>query len=273
MPELPEVEVLRRSLEGRCRGRSISEVEVFDRRLREPIDAAFATSLEGRMIERLGRRAKYLLAHLNDHQTLMVHLGMSGRLIWQAGQREPQKHEHWRIRLDDGSTMRYQDPRRFGLARVVNSGHLNDDRKLRHLGVEPLSDDFSGRLLQRSAVGRRRAMKEFLMDQTVVVGVGNIYASEALHRARVHPRRQVSRVAAATWTRVAESVQWTLRRAIEAGGSTLNDFRNGVGESGYFQIEHAVYDRHGQPCHRCSSTIRRIVLGGRSSYYCPGCQH
>ncbi len=272
MPELPEIEVLRRSLEPLCGQRAIAAVEVFDRRLREPIAADFESVLKELTFERLERRAKYLLFHLNNHQTLMVHLGMSGRLTWQAARSEQEKHEHWRIRLDDGSILSYRDPRRFGLARVVETQDLRNDRKLRHLGVEPLSDDFNGVLLKRRAEGRRRAIKEFLMDQMVVVGVGNIYASEALYRARVHPRRKVSRVAPATWDRVATSVRWTLERAIDAGGSTLNDFRNGVGESGYFQIEHAVYDRQGQPCGRCGAVIRRIVLGGRSTYYCPGCQ-
>lgn len=272
MPELPEIEVLRRSLTPVCSGRTIREVEVFEPRLREPIEPGFGDRLRDRSIETLSRRAKYLLAHLSGERTLVVHLGMSGRLEWSAEASPPGKHQHWRLQLDDASVLTYRDPRRFGLAEVIASGDLVCHRRFHHLGAEPLSEEFDGAYLRRRAHGRRRGIKEFLMDQTVVVGVGNIYASEALHRARVHPRRKVSRVSLATWTRIAEAVRETLNRAIDAGGSTLNDFRNGVGDSGYFQIEHAVYDRAGQLCPRCRGRIRKIVLGNRSTYYCPRCQ-
>lgn len=273
MPELPEVEVLRRSLEPLCCGRRIDRAEVLEPRLREPVAPDFAQVLTGRSTEALERRAKYLLLHLSDRMTLMVHLGMSGRLLWTAQGEETRKHDHWYLKLDDGSQLTYRDIRRFGLARLVPTPGLARDDKLRHLGIEPLSAEFDGAWLRGRADGRRRRMKEFLMDQTVVVGVGNIYASEALHCAGVHPRRKVSRTAPATWDRVAEAVRVTLERAIDAGGSTLNDFRNGLGDRGYFQVEHAVYDRSGEPCRRCGASIRRAVQGGRSTFYCPGCQH
>lgn len=273
MPELPEVEVLRRSLEPLCGGRRIAEVEVLEPRLREPVPSEFAAVLTGKSIAALGRRAKYLLFGLSGGTTLMIHLGMSGRLRWTPQAVQPQKHDHWYFALDDGSHLTYHDVRRFGLTRLVPTRELAADPKLSHLGIEPLSAEFDGACLQRRADGRRRRMKEFLMDQTVVVGVGNIYASEALHLAQVHPLRKVSRTSAATWDRLARAVRATLERAIEAGGSTLNDFRNGLGDSGYFQVEHAVYDRRGRPCRRCGMTVRRIVQGGRSTFYCPGCQH
>lgn len=273
MPELPEVEVLRRSLGPLCGGRRIGEVTVLEPRLREPVAPDFARSLAGRSIEALDRRAKYLLFGLSGGMTLMIHLGMSGRLRWTEDAYQPQKHDHWFLTFDDSSQLTYRDARRFGLARLVQTSALASDRKLRHLGVEPLSPEFDAAWLKRRAAGRRRRMKEFLMDQTVVVGVGNIYASEALHLARVHPRRKVSRTSAATWNRVAEAVRTTLEQAITAGGSTLKDFRNGLGDRGYFQVEHAVYDRRGEPCRRCGTAVRRIVQGGRSTFYCHGCQH
>lgn len=272
MPELPEIEVLRRSLTPVCGGRTIREVEVREPRLREPIEPGFAGELRGRSIETLTRRAKYLLAHLSGDRILVLHLGMSGRLEWAARAAPLVKHQHWRLEFDDDSVLTFRDPRRFGLAEVIASKDLPRHRRFLHLGVEPLSEEFDGRYLRRYARGRRRRVKEFLMDQTVVVGIGNIYASEALHRARVHPLRKVSRTSPATWNRVANAVRETLDRAIAAGGSTLNDFRNGIGDSGTFQVQHAVYDRAGKPCARCQKPIRRILLGNRSTYYCPGCQ-
>ena len=272
MPELPEVEVLRRSLDAAVRGRTIERVDVHDRRLRDPIAPDFEERLRGRTVESLGRRAKYLLFGLSGGASLLVHLGMSGRLLWSRGRGEPAPHQHWRLRFGDGSSLTYRDPRRFGLAEVV-AGAPAQHPRLRHLGVEPLGDAFDADYLRRQAAGRRRRVKDFLMDQEVVVGVGNIYASEALFHARVHPSRRVSRVALTTWSRIVDSTRRTLAGAIEAGGSTLNDFRDGVGDPGYFQIQHAVYDREGEPCARCCRDIRRIVLAGRSTFYCPSCQH
>ena len=274
MPELPEVEVLRRSLEPHCVGRTLRKVEVFEPRLRQPIDPpSFAVALRGRRVIHLRRRAKYLLMGLTGDRTLLVHLGMSGNLIWSPEQRDLQKHQHVRVHLDDGSLLSYQDPRRFGLLEVADSRWLENNQRLAHLGVEPLTEAFSGEYLRSRAGKRRRRIKEFLMDQTVVVGVGNIYASEALHRAAINPKRAVSRVSLTTWEALVLAVKETLERAIARGGSTLSDFRNGRGESGYFQIEHAVYDRQGKQCLRCDGVIRRIVQGNRSTFYCPRCQH
>ncbi len=248
--------------------------EVFEPRLREQIDPIpFRAAMRNRTIERLERRAKYLLLKTSGDRTLLVHLGMSGNLSWTKTQVEREKHDHVRFHLDDGSLLNYCDPRRFGLLAVVENAQLATDKRLAHLGVEPLSAGLDGNTLRTRAGGRRRRIKEFLMDQTVMVGVGNIYASEALHRAGVHPGRMVSRVSLATWNKVVAAIQETLTRAIDRGGSTLNDFRDGTGESGYFQIEHAVYDREGEPCLRCGASIRRSVFGNRSTYYCPGCQH
>lgn len=273
MPELPEVEVLRRSLAPHLIGTRIESVLVRDGRLREPIATrAFETALPGATVERLDRRAKYLLICLSTGTSLVLHLGMSGRLVLSAPDRAAEPHEHFLLALSSGRCLRFRDPRRFGLAVLVRTSELPRDRHFRHLGVEPLAEEFSGEALRRSAAGRRAPVKSFLMDGRVVVGVGNIYASEALHRAGIHPLRSVSRISSARWDRLAESVQEVLLEAIEAGGTTLNDFADGEGRSGYFQVDLKVYDRAGQPCGRCGGMIRRRVLSGRSTYYCPGCQ-
>ncbi len=273
MPELPEIEVLRRSLTPHCVGREIAGVEVLETRLRRPINRhTFGPRLQGAKIQDVGRRAKYLLLDLDNQRTLMMHMGMTGQMIWTPDEPAVQPHQHIKFTLDDSSVVTFRDPRRFGLALVLETANLDQAPELRRLGVEPLAEDFSGATLAIRARGRRVGIKQFLMDQAVVVGVGNIYASEALHLAAVHPARSVGRVSASTWDRVAESVAATLRRAIDAGGSTLSDFRDGEGGSGYFQIEHAVYGREGETCRRCGRAIRRVVTGGRSTFYCPGCQ-
>lgn len=272
MPELPEVEVVKRSLEPRLVGERIERVGVHAPALREPLDRRALAGLEGARIERLRRRSKYLLLDVDLALTLAIHLGMSGRLTV-VGAGEPlAKHEHVAFRLAGGGRLRLVDPRRFGQAFVLETAGLEADRHFAHLGVEPLDAAFDGVHLGHQARGRRGPIKTFLMDASVVVGVGNIYASEALWRARVHPKRSVARVAAATWQRVAEAVKQTLAQAIREGGTTLNDFTDGEGNAGYFQVSLAAYGREGEPCHRCQTPLRRLVQSNRSTYYCPGCQ-
>jgi formamidopyrimidine-DNA glycosylase len=289
MPELPEVEVLRRSLARRLPGARIARVEVHDRRLREPVDARrLARATSGRRILALGRRAKYLLAHLEGDQTLVVHLGMSGRLTVAPARAPRLLHEHVDFHLERGGRLRFVDPRRFGLVMALPTAKLGSDPHFAALGVEPLTDDdtvgevgagafederrFDGVYLRERAEGRRGPVKSFLMDAGIVVGVGNIYASEALHRAGVDPRRSVARIGAERWERIAAAVKAVLARAIERGGTTLNDFVDGEGNAGYFQMALAVYDREGEACARCGATVRRIVQGGRSTYFCAACQ-
>lgn len=272
MPELPEVEVAKRSLVAHLEGREIVRVEVRAPALREPLDRGVLESLAGARVESLDRRAKYLLIHLSDGRTLAVHLGMSGRLTVAPGDAETEPHEHLVFHLSSGGKLRLRDPRRFGQAFVLPTRDLSTDRHFAHLGVEPLSDDFSGETLRRAAAGRRGPIKTFLMDATVVVGVGNIYASEALFRAGIHPKRSVGRISAARWERLARAVREVLGQAIAEGGTTLLDFSDGEGRSGYFQVSLSVYDREGEPCPRCGTSIRRIVQSNRATYYCPGCQ-
>lgn len=273
MPELPEVEVLRRSLEPLLVGDSVSRVEVRSPGLREPLDReGLSRRLSGRRIEGLSRRAKYLLVGLSGGSTLAVHLGMSGRLTLAGGDAPAEPHEHLALHLASGRKLRLRDPRRFGLAFALPTDGLPADRHFAHLGVEPLSGAFSGKALQRFARGRRAPVKSFLMDARIVAGVGNIYACEALFRAGVHPSRSVARISRERWDRLAAAVVAVLSDAIAEGGTTLNDFRNGSGESGYFQVSLSVYGRQGEPCPGCGAPVRRSVRGNRSTFYCPRCQ-
>lgn len=276
MPELPEVEVLKRSLEPQLLGERFEQVEVLCRALREPVSGRrLASRLCGRAIVGLRRRAKYLWIDAEGGSTLVIHLGMSGRLTLSSLQDRsaPEPHEHVRWQLASGRRLRYRDPRRFGLVLALASHRLESDAHFSHLGLEPLGGELDGSILRRLARGRRGPVKNFLMDARIVVGVGNIYASEALHRAGIHPLRSVARIGAGRWNGLAEAVRAVLEDAIEQGGTTLNDFTNGQGESGYFQVSLAVYGREAEACRCCGAPIRRLVLAGRSTYYCPSCQH
>lgn len=265
MPELPEVEVLRRSLEPHVVGCQIERVAVHDSRLRERVDPSLSRRLSGRSIERLRRRAKYLLVDLSGGSTLVVHLGMSGRFSLAPADSPLEPYEHVSIHLDSGRRLCFRDPRRFGLILALPTATLRRDRRFRDLGMEPLADDFSGSRLRSAAAGRRASVKSFLMNSRLVVGLGNIYASEALFEAGIHPRRSVARIAAPRWDGLCESVRAVLGRAIAQGGTTLNDFRDAHGREGHFQASLAVYGRSGRACLRCGHDIRRIVQAVKES--------
>ncbi|MXZ39865.1 MAG: bifunctional DNA-formamidopyrimidine glycosylase/DNA-(apurinic or apyrimidinic site) lyase [Holophagales bacterium] len=273
MPELPEVEVLRRSLERPLIGDRFEAVRVHFPTLREPLCERRLRRLEGRRVVGLRRRAKYLWIDASGGETLVVHLGMSGRLTLVDRVAPLVDHEHLGFELASGRRLRFRDPRRFGVAFVASTAGLDRDRHFRHLGVEPLAPGFDGAHLADLARRRTAPVKSFLMDASVVVGVGNIYASEALYRARIHPRRSVARIARRRFDVLAGAVREVLGEAIEQGGTTLNDFADGEGNSGYFQVSLDVYDREGQACPAgCGASIRRIVTSNRSTYYCPRCQ-
>lgn len=272
MPELPEVEVLRRSLEPLVLGATIEAVEVWNPDLRETVDRRRLARCRGGKILAVRRRAKYLLLDLSGDRTLVVHLGMSGRLTLAPASTDRQKHEHVAFQLNTGQRLRFRDTRRFGLVLLRDTAALSSDPHLAHLGLEPLDGDLTGEFLEIRAAGRRSPVKSFLMDGRIVVGVGNIYAAEALHRAAIHPARSVARISRRRWDLLAVAVRDTLSAAIEQGGTTLNDFADALGESGYFRVSLSVYDRQGQACPRCQRGIRRIVQSGRSTFYCPGCQ-
>lgn len=270
MPELPEVETTRRGVEPHVSGRRVLAVQVHDRRLRWPVPAALARELPGRHIERVTRRGKYLLFHAGD-RCLLIHLGMSGRLRVLPDGHPRQTHDHLDIGLDNGQMLRLHDPRRFGCALWL-AGDPSRHALLKSLGPEPLESDFCGEYLYKRSRGRRAPVKNFLMDGHIVVGVGNIYASEALFRAGIHPLRAAGRLTRPRYARLAHAVREVLREAIRQGGTTLRDYVGVDGGSGYFQQQLNVYDRTGLPCPRCGHVIRQRTIGQRSSFYCTHCQ-
>ncbi len=270
MPELPEVETTRRGLAPHVEGRRVAALAVREGRLRWPVPADLAERLLGRRIERLERRAKYLLFR-TDAGTLMVHLGMSGSLRVLPQPREPGRHEHIDISLDSGAVLRYTDPRRFGSFHWIEGDPLAHPL-LAGLGPEPWSPDFDGDYLYRRARGRAVPVKAFLMDGKVVVGVGNIYANEALFLAGIHPSRPAGDIGLARYRRLAAAVREVLEAAIAAGGTTLRDFVGGEGKPGYFSQQLRVYGRADQPCPACGAPVRVERLGQRATYYCPRCQ-
>ena len=277
MPELPEVETTRRGLLLTVRGQRIASVTVRDRRLRWPIPKNLATQLTGKTVLDITRRGKYLLwdCRLDDARGyLLSHLGMSGSLrVIEADDTDhsPQKHDHLDIAFDNGVTIRYTDPRRFG-AMLWIAGSAPAHALIDALGPEPLSANFGGTHLLAAAKGRSVSVKEFIMNSQIVVGVGNIYASESLFRAGIHPRRSAGRVSHMRFVRLADAIKYTLQKAIHAGGSSLRNYVQTNGELGYFQVNACVYDRAGLPCRVCHTPVRTFRQGQRSTYFCPHCQ-
>jgi formamidopyrimidine-DNA glycosylase len=272
VPELPEIETIRRGLGPLLVGRRVLGVEVRERRLREPLAPRQLARLRGATVTAVRRRSKYLLLDTDAGLTLLVHLGMTGQL-WVADRDRPRRpHEHVVIALDDGRDLRYADIRRFGLMHVVRSDRLDVHPRIKGLGPEPLDGAVSGETLFRATRGLKKPVKNFLMDTRAIAGVGNIYACETLYRAGVSPRRPVRKVGRSGWDGLVASLREVLNEAISAGGTTLRDFLNAEGDVGYFAVSLRVYDRKGKPCGRCATAIRRIVQAGRSTFYCPRCQ-
>ncbi|MFG0317048.1 MAG: bifunctional DNA-formamidopyrimidine glycosylase/DNA-(apurinic or apyrimidinic site) lyase [Planctomycetota bacterium JB042] len=270
MPELPEVEATRRGLDPWVRGRRVVEVAVRERRLRWPVPARLERELPGRVLAGTARRAKYLLLPAGAG-TVLVHLGMSGSLRRVPADAEAGPHDHVDLVLDDGHALRLRDPRRFGAVLWVTADPALDPR-LAHLGPEPLSDAFDGAYLHVVSRGRRARVKSVLMDGRVVVGVGNIYASEALFAAGVHPHRAAGRIGRERFDRLAAAVKDVLAAAIENGGTTLRDYAGVDGRPGGNATRLAVYGRAGEPCLRCRTPIRLTRRDARATYHCPRCQ-
>ncbi len=269
MPELPEVETTRRSLAPRLIGATITGVTVRERRFRKLVDEDLDARLKGRRIIALDRRGKYLLFRLDDGHTLLVHLGMSGSLTLLPPATPLAVHDHVAITTDRDVMLVFNDPRRFG---VVIHGHGDDFAELRNVGRDPLDAALSVDEWKALTRGRRLPIKSLLMDQRQLGGVGNIYASEMLFQAGIRPRRRAASLTRIELARLADALQAVLARAVELGGSSISDYRDGNGNPGYFQIHHAVYDRDGQPCVTCKTPIKRLVQSGRSSFYCAKCQ-
>lgn len=281
MPELPEVETVVRGLRPHLEGHRFEAVEVRRPDLRFPLPPDLASRVRGRRVERLGRRAKFILIDLEGGWTLICHLGMSGRLTIEPPPAEgaawpaPGTHDHLLFALDSGWRLRFNDTRRFGLVDLWPSEELGTYRFFRELGPEPLSNAFSGPVLAERLAGRRSPVKAALLDQRTVAGLGNIYASEALYAAGISPRRLAYTVIGRRAERLAAAIREVLERAIESGGSSLRDYVQPSGELGYFQHQWAVYERAGEPCPACpqpaeeTCRIRRIVQSSRATYFCP----
>ncbi len=295
MPELPEVETVMLGLKPVLEGRRILAVEQRREDLRFPFPKDFAARLQGRRVENLSRRAKYILAAIEGGDTLLIHLGMTGRFTILsdggarnlgefyfeegAGENGRGPHDHIVFRLEGGASVVYTDPRRFGMMDLFPEGHASRHKLLKGIGVEPLGNEFSAEVLACAFAAKKAPLKAALLDQRIVAGLGNIYVCEALHRARLSPKRK-----AATLVKrgkpdprlddLVSHIRAVLREAIEAGGSTLNDYARPDGSDGAFQHRFAVYDREGGTCaaQGCAGTIKRVVQAGRSTFYCPSCQ-
>jgi len=268
VPELPEVETTRRGITPLIEGRVIERVVVRERRLRWPVPAGLEDEIQGQRIRSVARRAKYLLMAL-ERCDLIVHLGMSGSLRFLASEHPPGPHDHIDWVFATG-TLRLNDPRRFGC--VLLARDASRHRLIAGLGPEPLEAEFTAAWLRKACRGRKVAIKQLLMNASVVVGVGNIYANEALFRAGIHPKRAAGRIGSERLEHLVAAVRAVLTESIEYGGTTLRDFVGSDGRPGYFRIALRVYDRAGEPCLQCATAIRRIVQGQRATYYCPQCQ-
>jgi formamidopyrimidine-DNA glycosylase len=292
MPELPEVETVRRGLAPVMEGARFAHVEARRGDLRWPLPKDFAKRLEGKTVTGLGRRAKYLLADLSSGDVLLMHLGMSGSFRVQRGDEaaapggyyhdrsKAAAHDHIVFRMSNGAIVTFNDPRRFGSMKLVARKQLDEEPALRALGPEPLGNEFDAAMLARACHGKKTSLKAALLDQRVVAGLGNIYVCEALFRAHLSPKRRASTIATRSGApheraqALVAAIRDVLNDAIKAGGSSLRDHRRTDGEIGLFQHNFRVYDREGKPCPGpgCGGTIKRIVQNGRSTFYCPACQ-
>lgn len=270
MPELPEVETTCRGIRPHVVGRMIHSVNVRCRQLRWPVPEQ-VDAMAGKRISGVSRRAKYILMDLEQGGTVIVHLGMSGSLRICGNEVALRPHDHVVLQLDDGNELRYHDPRRFGCW-LWTASDPSEHPLLAKLGPEPLSREFDGRGLSEICKKRTAAIKQVIMDAHTVVGVGNIYACEALFAAGIHPRRKASRISRRRLDVLVDCIKEVLQRSITQGGTTLRDFLREDGQPGYFRQQLAVYDKEGKACMNCGKPIRRIVLGQRSTYFCPGCQ-
>lgn len=270
MPELPEVETTVRGIQPHIVHKSICRVIIREPRLRWPIPNKLDLVLKDQTLQSVSRRAKYILLHFTTG-TLLMHLGMSGSLHICHVDRPVRKHDHLDIIFDNLTCLRFHDPRRFGCV-LWTADDVKQHKLIRDLGPEPLSDEFDGNFLFQRSRNRRISIKQFIMDSKIVVGVGNIYASESLFYAGIHPTRTVNRIAVSRYEKLVSAIKQVLQLAISQGGTTLRDFTNSEGKPGYFQQQLAVYGKTGESCINCKTTLKHIIQAQRSTYYCPKCQ-
>jgi formamidopyrimidine-DNA glycosylase len=271
MPELPEVETIRRQLAPHLEGRTIVRAEILDARWTRPEPPApVQAALRGALVERVGRAGKYLIWSLSEDRHLLIHLRMTGALLFDPPAEPP--HTRVRFELDAGHRVAYVDPRRFGTGHLVYSAAARDAYLAERLGVEPFTTEFTTEHLRRLAYGRRAPVKSFILDQRRIAGVGNIYADEALFRAGIHPLRPAGRLTRAQVARLRDAIEEALLAGIEAKGASIDDFRHVDGARGSFQDRFMIHLRAGEPCVRCGGPVRKIVVGGRGTYVCERCQ-
>jgi formamidopyrimidine-DNA glycosylase len=272
MPELPEVETVCRTLRPHLLGRTIRQVEVLEPRLRVPVDTQALVRLAGRRIEGITRRAKYILLHLSRGAVWVFHLGMSGKLICVASGTQRRKHDHIVVSLDRGGELRYHDPRRFGLSLVTEREKLGELAPLKNLGLDPFDPRLTGDFLLRVTRASARRIRDLLLDQRIIAGLGNIYANEILSCAGIKPTARADRLTHRQIETLARAIPRLLKDAIRWCGTSFSDYRDADDKSGEFQNHLRVYDRDGEQCRVCSGVIKRVTVGNRSAYYCPRCQ-
>lgn len=272
MPELPEVETVCRSLRPHLLGRTIKGVQVVDSRLRVPVNKTSLRGLIGQRVEAIERRAKYILIRLSANSVWLFHLGMSGKLICVEAKTARRKHDHIIAQLDDGGELRYHDPRRFGLSLVTRRDSLHKLPQLRVLGIDPFDGDLTGEFLFRFTRGSERRIRDLLLDQQIIAGLGNIYANEILSLTNIKPTTRAHRLTRKQTDALAGAIPRLLGDAIRWCGTSFSDYRDADDKSGEFQNHLRVYDRDGEKCRSCPSVIKRVAIGNRSAYYCPTCQ-
>ncbi|MEA3546087.1 MAG: bifunctional DNA-formamidopyrimidine glycosylase/DNA-(apurinic or apyrimidinic site) lyase [Thermodesulfobacteriota bacterium] len=273
MPELPEVEVIKRGLTPHVVGRTVTEISSSHKKLRLPIPVKKLDQfIRNQRIQAIQRRAKYLLFEMTNGAMMIIHLGMSGKLTLSPARAPQAIHDHLRFRLDNEMEMRFNDTRRFGFIQVMDREEFAEKKPFDHLGPEPLEEDFTASYLKKMARKRIQPIKNFLMDSRMVVGIGNIYANEILFYSNILPTTPIGSLTLPMWEKIVHFSREVLSRAIKSGGSTIADFVGSSGKPGYFQLELMVYGRANEPCKLCVTPIAKTVIGGRATYFCPRCQ-
>lgn len=273
MPELPEVEVIRQGLQKYLPGRRVVAVLTSNRKLRLPMPRKnLSEYIHKARINVIDRRGRFLIITMENGARLIIHLGMTGKISICPSDLPIAKHDHFRLRFDNGTQLVFNDVRRFGFILVLAPEQDFSNTMLADLGPEPFDQEFTPQYLQKLAAGRNRPLKNFLMDNQVVAGIGNIYASEILFRSGFRPERKTRNLSREQWVKIVKSCHYVLKKAINSGGTSISDFVNESGRSGYFQLELQVYGRQGKPCKCCNTPIKKITLAGRSTFFCPKCQ-